>query len=130
MTAEETAAVEMFPVGYRFTLLVISYIKNVLTTRKMTHGYRLRFLEWLDHSVDFTITPEILETVAPMSDTEMAMVHEAKTLDDKDGPEGTRCAASFKVLTSSEVFADFLALNPSLLAAIMFHQRQWKRSAA
>lgn len=130
MNVEEKEAVDMFPDGYRLSLLFIAYVKNVLTTQKMTASYRLQFLEWIDRQVDRVITPEMLEIVSPMSAVEMAMVDEARSLDKKDGPEFTRCNASFKVLTGREVFEDFLALNPSLLAAIMLHQRQWKRLAA
>ena len=58
----------------------------------MTAAYRLQFLEWIDRQVDRVITPEVLETIAPMSAAETAMMHEARSLDDRDGPVETRCA--------------------------------------
>jgi hypothetical protein len=64
---------------------------------------------------------EMIEMIEPMSDTEVKMMHEAQSLDRKDDPAGL---ASFKALTG-EVFDDFLALNPSLLAAIVLHNKHW-----
>ena len=113
MIAEETEMVDMFPAGYKLSLLFIAYLKNVLTTQKMTAAYRSQFLEWIDRQVDRVITPEVLEAVEPMSAVEMAMMHEARSLDNRDGPEGTRCAASFKVLTNREVFEDSLETSPA-----------------
>jgi hypothetical protein len=123
MTAEEEDAVTMFPLGYRFTLLWVSYIKHALVNLKMTAGYRLRFLEYIDDAVCLSVSREMVELVQPMSETEIQMIHVARSLDRKDDPAGS---ASFKVLTSPEVFNDFLALNPSLLAAIMLHNKEWQ----
>src|SRR5271169_5910961 len=106
MTAEEERAVLHFPTGHRHALLFIAYVKNILVNGEMKAGQRLQFLEWINEQ---TFAPEVLEIIEPMSDTEMKMMLEARSLDHKDDPAGM---ASFKVLTS-EVFNDFLALNPS-----------------
>ncbi len=86
----------------------------------MKAGERLQVFEWIDGQTCTVITPELLEMIAPMSDTEIKMMHEAKSLDRKDDPAGL---ASFKILTA-EVFGDFLKLNPSLLAAIVLHNKR------
>jgi hypothetical protein len=93
----------------------------------MKAGQRLQFLEWINGQTCTSVTPEMLEMVEPMSETEMKMMHEARSLNRKDDPGGS---TSFDVLTSKEVFEDFLALNPSLLAAITLHNKQWNVAPA
>jgi len=127
MTAQEENAVLHFPDGYRHTLLFIAYVKHILVNLEMKAGQRLQFLEWINGQTSQVIAAEMLEMIQPMSDTEMKMMHEARSLNRKDDPAGS---ASFDVLTSEEVFDDFLALNPSLLAAIMLHNKQWNRTSA
>jgi hypothetical protein len=126
MTAEEEAAVIHFPFGHRFTLLFIAYVKHILVNVDMKAAQRLQFLEWINEQTCMVIQREMLEMIQPMSCTEMKMMHEAGSLDRKDDPAGS---ASFKVLTG-EVFEDFLALNPSLLAAIMLSHKNWNRTPA
>jgi hypothetical protein len=127
VTEEEQNAVLMFPVGHRFTLLWIAYVKHMLVTYpKMPAGYRLQFLEWVDGEVCMGITHKMLEMIEPMSDTEIKMMNEALALDRKDDPAGL---ASARILTG-EVFEDFLKLNPSLLAAIVLHHKDWNPAPA
>ena len=127
MTAEEENTVLHFPTGHRHTLLFIAYVKHILVNVEMKAGQRLQFLEWINGQTCTSITPEMLEMIEPMSDTEMKMMHEARSLNRKDDPGGS---VSFEVLTSKEVFEDFLALNPSLLAAITLHNKQWNVAPA
>jgi hypothetical protein len=128
MTAEEEHAVMSLPAGHRFTLLWISYLKHALVSDpKMPAGYRLRFLEWIDDQRDTFIASDIIEMIEPMSATEVEMMHAAQSLGGKDDPGGQ---ASFKVLTSADVFADFLKLNPSMLAAIVKCNSRWNTTPA
>jgi hypothetical protein len=126
MTAEEENAVLHFPTGYRHTLLFIAYVKHILVNVEMKAGQRLLFLEWINGQTCQVITPEMLEMIQPMSDTEMKMMYEAQSLSRKDDLGGL---ASFRILTG-EVFEDFLALNPSLLVAIMWNNKQWNTAPA
>ena len=93
-------------------MLTVAYYKRLLQS-KLTVDRRLRLLEQLNEIPDLYLTPEKLAAIQPMSDTELAVVHEAMAL---DGSE--RCSASFAVLTSGRVFSIFQQLNPSLSAAM------------
>jgi hypothetical protein len=116
MTFEEKDAIDLFPRGHKHTLLFIAYAKHALVNLKMRAGERLQFLEWIDSCVCLTVTREMVEIIQPASVTEMRMIAEAQSLSRDDDRGGF---ASYKVLTSEEVFAEFLALNPSLLRAIV-----------
>lgn len=114
MSEQEHPHVQIFPVGYRYQLLLIAFTKYVLSL-KMGQGQRLRFLELLNDMTDRFITPEMLAVVEPMSETEVNMLIAARSLDAADDKAGS---ASFKVLTRRDIFDHFLELNPSLLTAI------------
>jgi hypothetical protein len=103
-----------FPIGYRATLLVAALTKRAVLTEQCTVGERLELLEGLGRLVDNCFTALVLAVIRPACDTAIAMMREARTLD----APGAHCEASFKVLTSPEVFREFLRLNPSLIAAI------------
>jgi hypothetical protein len=126
MTPEEERAVRHFPCGYKHTLLFIGYCKYGLVNCEMRAGQRLQFLEWVNRQVDLIVTADMLATIEPASVTEVKMMDEALSLDRDGEPAGM---ASFRVLTSPDVFADFLRLNPSLLKAIMLHDALWTNSA-
>ena len=111
--------VAYIPPGYQHLLLVIAYIKRVLVVCGMKAGERLHYLEWLNKQTDNYISPEMLAIIEPMSNAEMAMMHEAQSLD----PKGSN-SESFKILTRWNVFNSFLALNPSILAAIKLRERR------
>jgi hypothetical protein len=130
MSTEQQMAEQMalVPAGYKFEMLVISYIKRVLQTCEMKAHERLRFLEGLNTFTDSYLGPEVLAMIEPMSDIECEMVHEARSLNREGDKLGS---ASFDILTSREVFGHFVKLNPSLLAAIEFchgARRPWKPS--
>lgn len=99
------------PPGQMFGFLVIAYIKHALLHCKMTAGERLEILECLNRTFD----PATLAAIEPMSETEIAMVHEARSLDREDDSESM---ASYRVLTRVTVFDNFVRLNPSILTAI------------
>lgn len=124
MTPEEERAVLHFPCGYRHVLLFVAYCKHALVNHEMRAGHRLEFLEWINRQVDIVIRADMLAIIEPMSLTEVQMMDEALSLDREGDPAGM---ASFRVLTSRDVFADFLRLNPSLLKAIMLHDVLWTK---
>jgi hypothetical protein len=118
--SDEEKMVAHVPPGYQHLLLVIAYIKRVLVVCEMKAGERLYHLEWLNKQTDNNyISPEMLAIIEPMSDAEMAMMHEARSLDQKGSD-----AKSFEILTRWKVLNSFLALNPSILAAIKLRERQ------
>ena len=124
MTPEEERAVLHFPCGYKHTLLFVAYCKHVLVNHEMRAGHRLEFLEWINKQVDIVIRADMLAIIEPMSVTEVKMMDEAQSLDREDDPAGM---GSFRVLTSADVFAEFIKLNPSLLKAIMLHDSLWTK---
>jgi hypothetical protein len=107
------------PAGYVHLMLMAAYAKRGLQYQ-MKPGKRLKLLELLNSLTDNYFTPDMLATIEPMSDTEMAMVSEARSLDREDDRLGN---ASFDVLTSPKVFGHFLKLNPSFVAAIKLRQQ-------
>jgi hypothetical protein len=107
--SEDERLVAHVPVGYMHTLLLISYIKHVLGRCPMSVGERLTMLENLNRLVDNYITADVLATVSPSCNATAKMIFETDALEAND---------AFKVLTSWEVFGNFLKLNPTLLDAI------------
>lgn len=108
------------PRGHRLTLLLASYLKAAATKAK-SEDDRLVYLEMLDGLVGEYVTRKMLETIAPMSSTEMMMIGEALQLD--RGQD--KLDESYQLLTSSEVFLQFAGLNGSLIAAIeLAHPRK------
>jgi hypothetical protein len=124
--SDEQKMIAYVPSGYKHILLAIALTKRVLTTCKMKAGEKLQVLEKLNGLTDGYITPEMLAMIEPMSDTEYEMLNEARSLDQPDDKAGR---ASFDVLTSPDVFEHFVRLNPSLLAAIKFHNALWGRTS-
>jgi hypothetical protein len=98
------------PVGWRYTLIVISDLKRMLASEIPTQ-YRLRFLEFLDkHSAEWP--PEIIAIIAPMCDAGAEIMSEANKLGDK----------RLDKIAEWDVFKAFCALNPSLLEALRMRQ--------
>jgi hypothetical protein len=117
--SDEEKMVAYVPTGYQHLLLVIAYIKRALVLCEMKAGERLHHLEWLNKQTDNYISPEMLAIIEPMSDAEIAMMHEARSLDQNESD-----SKSFEILTNWKVFNSFLALNPSILAAIRLRERR------
>lgn len=114
LSDEERMIVDV-PRGYMHHMLAIALGKRILADDDLRLGDRLYVLEMINALTDSYISPEMLAAIQPMSDTELTIFREAKSLD-ADGEKLGQ--ASFKVLTSWKVFNYFLALNPSLLVAI------------
>ena len=127
LSAEDREVVAFCPTGCRHTLLLIAFLKNILTTHKMQVGERLRFLDRINNCVDNYVTVEMLALIQPMDDTQIKMFLEARKLDDPKDKLGN---ASFNLLTSEQVFGHFLRLNPSLLNAIRQRAGIRKQEAA
>jgi hypothetical protein len=109
------------PNGYKHILIMVAVTKKALVECQMTAAQRLDLLQKMNALTDAYITPAAVATVEPACDTFMAILDEARKLDDPSDPGGM---ASFKMLTSRDVFAHLRRLNPSLDAAIAFC-RQW-----
>lgn len=119
MTATEEDIVRMLPVGYRHLMLLTAYSKRVLSTVKMSDRERLEILERLNGLTDGYFTAAMLATIEPMSDLEVQIMHEARTLD----PDGDKLGgASFSVLTGERVFGHLVEINPSILDAIRIRE--------
>jgi hypothetical protein len=115
---DDEKAILHCPVGHRYTLVMISEAKRMLLM-DLSAEHRLRFLEFLDRCTDIFAADAIAQ-IKPMCDEAYEMVKEARKL-------GARKALD--VLARCEVFNAFVALNPSLLAAIKmtsgrYHQRR------
>jgi hypothetical protein len=116
---DDELSVLQAPTGYLHLMLWAAAAKRALLF-DMPAGKRLQLLEKLNGLTDNYFTPEMLAAITPMSDTEMEMVNEARSLDREDDRLGQ---ASFDVLTSWRVFGHFRRLNPSYLAAIKLRQQ-------
>ena len=92
-----------------YTLVCISIMKRYLA-EEIDNLYRLKFLEYLDRwSIDDSnwLTAGAIATIEPICDKGYEIVREAQKL----GPK-----KSLDVY--ADVFATFVVLNPSLLAAL------------
>jgi hypothetical protein len=103
----------------------------VLQDEKIPAGERLHWLEKLNGLTDLNFTVDMLALIDPMSDLEMQIFREAKSLDIKaDGLSPTqRTQASFDILTSSQVFSHFVTLNPGMAKAARLYEGRWSDTA-
>jgi hypothetical protein len=96
--------------GHRYVLICAAMLKRVLADSDLKPGDRLDLLEKLDSLEDREISRDMLAAIEPASDGEVAIVGEAEGLDS----HANRGNASFRVLTSNEVFAMFKSLRPAI----------------
>jgi hypothetical protein len=96
--------------GDRHALICAALLKRVLADSNLKPGDRLDFLEKLDSLEGREISREMLVAIEPASDGECAIVAEAEALDS----HANRGNASFRVLTSNEVFAMFKSLRRAI----------------
>lgn len=115
------------PVGYRYTVILISLLKRVLVSCPMTAPDRLELLEQLNQQVDLHIPPIALTVIQPACDTAVDFIAEALSLDPPDG--APPCRESYNVLTSSEVFGYLRRLNPSIDEALSLGFRRGAAAA-
>jgi hypothetical protein len=113
MTEDEQIVVNV-PLGYRYTLVIVSHAKRALVSYEMPVGVRLRMLEAINDSVDGYFTEAALAAIEPACDTAVEMIHECMKVDEGN----PRLGKGLDLLASHEVFGHLLALNPSLLTAI------------
>jgi hypothetical protein len=105
--SDDEALVAYTPVGYRYTLVVLSEAKRSLLA-DLPPEYRLKILEHLDRRTD-TFTAEAIAQIEPMCDEAYEIFKEAQKLG---------ASKALDVFARWEVFNAFAALNPSLLTAI------------
>src|SRR5258708_7190455 len=105
---DDENAIVHTPIGHRWTLVVISETKRLLSM-KLSAEHRLRFLEFLDSCTDNFLTAEAISIIDPICDEGYEMLRETRKLGAKK---------SLDVLARWEIFNAFVALNPSLLSAI------------
>jgi hypothetical protein len=105
------------PRGHKHLLLCVALWKYAVQRLATTPAERLELLGFLDTAADpLVITGEVVAAVEPASDALVAIIHAARALDPHDDPAGL---ASFKMLTSGEVFSTILRVQPTLLAALL-----------
>jgi hypothetical protein len=107
---------------YAFCFIAAALVKRSLQDEKMAAGARLHLLERLNAMTDAHFTSEMLALVDPMSDLELEIYREAKSLD-PPRPNSkaeflfSRCRSSFDVLTGP-AFKHFLRLNAGMQKAV------------
>lgn len=94
------------PIGYRYILVAIAEIKYWLT-RETPAEFRLRLLQFLEGQADM-FTPEAISIIEPMPPDGLEIVREARKLGKK----------WLDVVSQWSVFNAFVAMNPSMLAAL------------
>jgi hypothetical protein len=114
---EDESAIVHTPDGHKYTLVFVSLVKRLLVD-EMEPAYRLRFLEWLDKCADTWLRPDMVAVIEPMCADGYEMVREAQKLG---------AGKMFDVFARWEVFNAFVALNPSILAAIKLPPPGWER---
>jgi hypothetical protein len=107
LDADETLIVHT-PCGHKSVLVFIAHMKRVLQSEIPT-ACRLKFLEGIASCRDHVLSEEAIAAIEPLSDEGQAIVDEAMKL-------GARQALD--IFARWEVFAAFVALDPSLLEAI------------
>jgi ribosomal protein S15P/S13E len=120
--AEQTSDDELclhVPLGNKMALIGAALAKRALLIPSIKPAEKLELLERMNGMTDGYFSAAMLVMVEPLCDTGFAIFKEAASLDPlKDATHG---AASFNLLTSPNVFAHFIKLNQSILAAIKHH---------
>jgi hypothetical protein len=111
--SEDEREVALFPIGYRMQLILTAYTKAALATAQIGAKAQLSMLEDLARLVGEFFTARAMKEIGPASETSVEMIDEALRA---DGDE--QLSRSFKILTSRDVFAELLRLNPSWMRAI------------
>jgi hypothetical protein len=106
--------------GHMMDFIVVALTKRVLQTPNIKPGDKLYLLEKLNGMTDIYFRAEMLAMIEPAGDIECQIISEANSLDPPD--DTTHGMASYRVLTSPNVFQHFLTLNPSILAAIKWRE--------
>jgi hypothetical protein len=119
----------MMAAGHALSFIAVALVKRaLLDDTTMNAGDRLRLLEKLNGLTDLNFTAAMLALIDPMSDLELEIYREAKSLDPprpkKDDPRSLHFQASFEILTSPKVFEHFIALNPGLAAAVRLYEQR------
>jgi hypothetical protein len=100
------------PPGYWFDLVNIARVKRLLKC-EMPDDVRLRFLEYLNGTVDGLLTEEAMRLVEPACDVAEEMMRKMDNLHLID-----KC----QVMRKWNVMASFCNLNPSLIEAMKLFQ--------
>jgi hypothetical protein len=95
------------PVGYRYTLVIISDAKRMLQA-ELPAEFRLQCLEFLDRQSAHW-GAETIASIAPLCDAGAEIVGEAQKLGAKQ---------ALDAFAKFDIFSAFCALNPSLLEAL------------
>jgi hypothetical protein len=109
--------------GHKMDFIAVALTKRVLQMPNIKPNDKLYLLEKLNGMTDIYFRAEMLAMIEPAGDIECQIICEANSLD----PPGdtTHGMASYRVLTSPNVFQHFLTLNPSILAAIKL-RKTWR----
>jgi hypothetical protein len=118
---EQVCRANVFPVGYQYTVVIISVIKQALSA-DIPDDYRLKFLNQLDRMVSHEnnnwLTAGMIAAIEPMCVRGEEMYREAAKLDrEKPGRPGFLDALA-KFLPA------FAVLNPSLMIALEMEPRR------
>jgi hypothetical protein len=109
--------------GHKMDFIAVALTKRVLQTPNIKPGEKLYLLEKMNGMTDIYFRAEMLAMIEPAGDIECQIISEANSLDPRG--DTTHGMASYRVLTSPNVFQHFLTLNPSILAAIKWRQ-EWR----
>jgi hypothetical protein len=125
---EQVCGQNAIPVGYMYTLVMVSGVKRWLT-EEIPDEYRLKFLEWLDRQAGDSqradrdygsawLTGAMIAAVEPMCDRGWEIYSEASKLDrGKPGQPGFLDALA-------KFFPTFAVLNPSLMTSLEMEPRR------
>jgi hypothetical protein len=98
----------MIAIGHRYTAVIISHAKRMLTFEDCPAEFRLQVLQYFDKWVDTHLTAERIALIEPMCAEGETLFNEVRKVG---------YPKVFDVLARPDVFNAFVALNPSLLGA-------------
>jgi hypothetical protein len=110
---------ECLPEGHAFFFVAAAVAKRALADLPMKAGERLRILEAMDHMLDSHFTAEMLQLIEPASDTELAMVDAARSLDPKARKPDDPLPPSVHLLASS--IEHFAKLNVAIRSVLQLY---------
>ncbi|MET4319302.1 hypothetical protein [Bradyrhizobium sp. RT5a] len=118
---EQVCRVNPFPIGCKYTLIMISDVKRALAGN-IPPEYRLKLLDhldgWANEPASGWLTADMIAAIAPMCDAAHEIFCEAMQLD--RGQPGR--PGAFDAL--AKFFPAFAVLNPSLVTALEMEPRR------
>ena len=113
LEAWQSRALSMCPVGIRFEMIQLAYVKSALTRARLTDGERIELLSQITTT---SLPRAAVEAVEPFCEAAMEIVQAAGDIDPDDA--FGRMAGGYDALVERDTFRTLCELNSSFYDAM------------